>query len=73
MNKNITLTENKFNKYNSLFIKYSLNMYSDPKYIAKLARIITKMDNIELKLSKQKVKLESIIFKQKNHRPKSKK
>ena len=62
---------NKFNRYNSLFIKASLYIYSRPKYNANTVRVSTNIDDTKAKLSTQNTKLESIKSKQKNQRPKS--
>lgn len=46
-------------------------MYSDPKYRASIDNTRTKNEDIRERLSKQKQKDESIISKEKYHRPKS--
>ena len=52
-------------------MKASLYIYSTPKYKANIVKVKTNIDEINAKLSIQKTKCESIISKQKNHRPKS--
>lgn len=52
-------------------IKASLYIYSTPKYKANTVKVSTKDAAVRAKLSIQKTKCESIISKQKNHRPKS--
>jgi hypothetical protein len=62
---------NKFNKYNNLFIKASLYIYSTPKYKANIVKSRTSEDAIKASESTQKTKWESIKSIQKNQRPKS--
>jgi hypothetical protein len=62
---------NKFNKYNNLFIKASLYIYSTPKYKANIVKSRTSEDAIKASESTQKTKCESIKSIQKNQRPKS--
>ena len=56
----------------NLLIKASLYMYSTPKYKANDVKVKTKAEQINERVSIQKIKCESIRSKQKNQRPKSK-
>ena len=67
----MTLTENRLKRYNNLFKKNSLYIYSVPKYNAKLAKNNTKIEESRLRESKQKVKDESNKSNEKYHLPKS--
>lgn len=62
---------NIFNRYKSLFIKASRNIYSVPKYKAKVVNVKTSPDIINAKLSIQNTIWESIMSKHENHFPKS--
>ena len=52
-------------------MKASRYIYSTPKYKANIVKVNTNEAAVNAKLSIQKTKCESIISKQKNHRPKS--
>ena len=47
---------NKLSRYNNLFIKASLYMYSIPKYKAKTVKVKTKTEQINERVSIQKTK-----------------
>lgn len=67
----MTLVANRFNKYSKRLINASRYMYSTPKYRANIVRVKTKEAAVNARLSIQKTRCESMMSKQKNHRPKS--
>ena len=60
-----------FNKYSSLLINASRNIYSVPKYNANEVNTKTNAEATRAKLSIQNKRWESIRSRQENHRPKS--